>query len=221
MAVMLVASAGTRRIPVAVTTADPVSRAGIASQLRGSQLIEVVEESRLDLDSRAEAVAVVVADQWEEDTARTIRGLRQRGLERVVLLVSRLDDKGLLGAVEAGACGILRRQQATSANLVAAIRSAAAGEGTLPPDLLGRLLDQVGRLQRQVLKPRGLTIGGLTEREIEVLKLLAEGLDTAEVGERLFLSDRTVKTIVHDVTSRLELRNRTHAVAHAIRLGLI
>ena len=221
MAVMLVASAGVRRIPVAVTTADPVSRAGIASQLRGSQLIEVVDESRLDVDVRAEAVALVVAEQWEEDTARTIRGLRQRGLERVVLLVSRLDDKGLLAAVEAGACGILRRQQATSTNLVAAIRSAAAGEGTLPPDLLGRLLDQVGRLQRQVLKPRGLTIGGLTEREIEVLKLLADGLATAEVGQRLFLSDRTVKTIVHDVTSRLELRNRTHAVAHAIRLGLI
>jgi len=221
LAVMLVASAGVRRIPVAVTTADPVSRAGIASQLRGSQLIEVVDESRLDVDVRAEAVALVVAEQWEEYTARTIRGLRQRGLERVVLLVSRLDDKGLLAAVEAGACGILRRQQATSTNLVAAIRSAAAGEGTLPPDLLGRLLDQVGRLQRQVLKPRGLTIGGLTEREIEVLKLLADGLDTAEVGQRLFLSDRTVKTIVHDVTSRLELRNRTHAVAHAIRLGLI
>ena len=221
MAVMLVASAGVRRIPVAVTTADPVSRAGIASQLLGSQLIEVVDESRLDVDVRAEAVALVVAEQWEEDTARTIRGLRQRGLERVVLLVSRLDDKGLLAAVEAGACGILRRQQATSTNLVAAIRSAAAGEGTLPPDLLGRLLDQVGRLQRQVLKPRGLTIGGLTEREIEVLKLLADGLATAEVGQRMFLSDRTVKTIVHDVTSRLELRNRTHAVAHAIRLGLI
>ncbi len=218
---MLVASAGSRRIPVAVTTADPLSRAGIASQLRGSQLIEVVDESRLDLEVRAEAVALVVAEQWEEDTARTIRGLRQRGLDRVVLLVSRLDDKGLLAAVEAGACGILRRQQATATNLVAAIRSAAAGEGTLPPDLLGRLLDQVGRLQRQVLKPRGLTIGGLTEREIEVLKLLADGLDTTEVGQRLFLSDRTVKTIVHDVTSRLELRNRTHAVAHAIRLGLI
>lgn len=218
---MLVASPAARRIPVAVTTADPVSRAGITSQLRGSQLIEVVDESRLDLDSRLDAVAIVVADQWEEETARTIRGLRQRGLERVVLLVTRLDDKGLLAAVEAGACGILRRQQASSTNLIAAIRSAAAGEGTLPPDLLGRLLDQVGRLQRQVLRPRGLTIGGLTEREIGVLKLLAEGFDTAEVGGRLFLSDRTVKTIVHDVTSRLELRNRTHAVAHAIRLGLI
>jgi len=61
---MLVASAGSRRIPVAVTTADPLSRAGIASQLRGSQLIEVVDESRLDPEGRAEAVALVVAEQW-------------------------------------------------------------------------------------------------------------------------------------------------------------
>jgi DNA-binding NarL/FixJ family response regulator len=221
LAVMLVPSPAPRRIHVAVTTADPVSRAGITSQLRGSPLVEVVDESRLDLEGRLDAVALVVSEGWDEEAARTIRGLRQRGMDRVVLLVSRLDDKGLLAAVEAGACGILRRQQATSANVIAAIRAAAAGEGTLPPDMLGRLLDQVGRLQRQILKPRGLTIGGLTEREIEVLKLLAEGHDTTEVGERLFLSDRTVKTIVHDVTSRLELRNRTHAVAHAIRLGLI
>ena len=57
----------------------------------------------------------------------------------------------------------------------AAIRSAAAGEGTLPPDLLGRLLRQVGQLQRQVLSPRGLTFSGLTERETAVLRLLAEG----------------------------------------------
>ena len=52
-------------------------------------------------------------------------------------------------------------------------------------------------------------------------RLLAEGFDTAEVGERLFYSERTVKNIIHDVTSRLELRNRTHAVAYAIREGLI
>jgi DNA-binding NarL/FixJ family response regulator len=61
----------------------------------------------------------------------------------------------------------------------------------------------------------------LTDREIKVLKLLAEGLDTAEVGRRLFYSERTVKNIVHDVTSRLNLRNRTQAVAYALRQGLI
>jgi len=82
-------------------------------------------------------------------------------------------------------------------------------------------MTQVGQLQRQVLAPRGLTFSGLTERELAVLRLLADGHDTAEVGRQLFYSERTVKNIVHDVTSRLELRNRTHAVAYALRQGLI
>ena len=96
---------------------------------------------------------------------------------------------------------MVRRSEATPGKLSAAIRSAAAGEGSLPPDLLGRLLRQVGQLQRQVLSPRGLTLSGLTERETAVLRLLAEGLDTAEVGRHLFYSERTVKNIIHDVTS--------------------
>ena len=79
----------------------------------------------------------------------------------------------------------------------------------------------MGQLQRQVLSPRGLTFSGLTEREAAVLRLLADGYDTAEVGRRLYYSERTVKNIIHDVTSRLELRNRAHAVAYAIREGLI
>jgi DNA-binding NarL/FixJ family response regulator len=150
-----------------------------------------------------------------------MRGLRGRGVRRVVLLISRVDDRSLLAAAEAGVTGVVRRNDATPGNLSAAIRSAAAGEGTLPPDLLGRLLRQVGQLQRQVLSPRGLTFSGLTEREAAVLRLLADGCDTADVGRRLFYSERTVKNIIHDVTSRLELRNRSHAVAYAIREGLI
>jgi DNA-binding NarL/FixJ family response regulator len=66
-----------------------------------------------------------------------------------------------------------------------------------------------------------LSFAVLTDREIKVLKLLADGQDTAEVGRRLFYSERTVKNIVHDVTSRLNLRNRTQAVAYALRQGLI
>jgi DNA-binding NarL/FixJ family response regulator len=72
-----------------------------------------------------------------------------------------------------------------------------------------------------VLSPRGLTFTGLTEREVSVVRLLAEGYDTAEIARRLYYSERTVKNIIHDITSRLELRNRTHAVAYAIREGLI
>ena len=91
----------------------------------------------------------------------------------------------------------------------------------MPADLLGRLLEQVGYVQRQMLAPRGLTFSGLTDREIDVLKLVADGLDTNEVADRLCYSERTVKNVIHDVTTRLRLRNRTHAVAYALRQGLI
>jgi DNA-binding NarL/FixJ family response regulator len=204
------------RIPVFVAACDPLSRDGLASQLRG-QGVELVDERSLGAD----VVAVVVVDDMDERAAGDVRSLRRRGVEHVVVVAARLDDAGLLAAAEAGACGVLRRGQATPSSLVACIRSAAADEGSLPPDLLGRLLGQVGRLQRQVLTPRGLTFSGLTDREVRVLRLLADGLDTAEVGRQLFLSERTVKNVVHDVTSRLNLRNRTHAVAYALRQGLI
>jgi len=205
------------RIPVLIATADPVSRAGLAAQLRDQPRMEVVDE----LEVGGAGVVVVVADEVDEATTREIRTIRGTGHERIVLLVAKVDDSGLLAAVEAGVCGVVRRSQATSGHLGGAIAAAAAGEGTLPPDLLGRLLSQVGRLQRQVLHPRGLTFAGLTEREVAVLRLLADGLDTVEVGRRLYFSERTVKNVIHDVTSRLDLRNRTHAVAYAIRQGLI
>ena len=204
-------------IPVVVCAADPLSRAGIVSQLRRAQGFSVQTGTTTDPD----AVALVVADELDADVTAEIRGLRGHGLTRIVLLIARVDDKSLLAAAEAGVTGVVRRSDATPGNLSAAIRSAAAGEGTLPTDLLGRLLRQVGQLQRQVLSPRGLTFNGLTERETAVLRLLADGCDTAEVGRRLFYSERTVKNIIHDVTSRLELRNRAHAVAYAIREGLI
>jgi DNA-binding NarL/FixJ family response regulator len=204
------------RIHVAIAAADPVSRAGLAAQLRDQSTIEVLAEA-----AGEDTVIVVVADEVNDATCQELRTLRASGYERLVLLVARVDDTGLLAAVEAGVTGVVRRSQATASHVTAAIQAASAGEGTLPPDLLGRLLSQVGRLQRQVLHPRGLTFAGLTEREVSVLRLLAEGHDTAEVGRRLYFSERTVKNVIHDVTSRLDLRNRTHAVAYAIRQGLI
>jgi DNA-binding NarL/FixJ family response regulator len=205
------------QIPVVVCAADPLSRAGIISQLRRVHGFSIASVD----DPPAGAIALVVADGMNDDVAGDLRALRGRGIGRVVLLVARVDDRDLLAAVEAGVSGVIRRAEATAGNMAAAIRSAAAGEGTLSPDLLGRLLRQVGQLQRQVLTPRGLTFSGLTERETSVLRLLAQGHDTAEVGRQLFYSERTVKNIIHDVTSRLELRNRAHAVAYAIREGLI
>ncbi|MGH8875298.1 MAG: LuxR C-terminal-related transcriptional regulator [Acidimicrobiia bacterium] len=205
------------RIATYVFATDPVSQAGIAAQLRPRPEIRIVDEA--DLDNAL--VAVVVADEVDGETMRVIRAIQRNGCPRVVLVAGRLDDGSLFAALEAGACGLLRREEATPERLVAAVVGAAAGDGSVPPDLLGRLLDQVGRLQRQVLAPRGLTVSGLTEREIEVLRLVAEGYDTAELARQLAYSERTIKNDIHDITARLCLRNRTHAVAYAVREGLI
>jgi DNA-binding NarL/FixJ family response regulator len=206
-----------QRTSVYVHARDPISQAGIAGQLRGRSDIEILDDVRVD-DAE---VALLVADEVDEELLRTIKAIQRDGCPRVVLVVTRIEDAGLLSAVEAGACGMLRRADAHPDALVSAVQRAAIGDGTVPPDLLGRLLDQVGRLQRQVLSPRGLSFNGLTDREVDVLRLLAEGLDTAQVAGELCYSERTVKNVVQDITKRHNLRNRTHAVAYAMRQGLI
>src|SRR4051794_13261285 len=143
---------------------DPISQAGVASQLRGQRGV------RLETDVDTAEVAVVVADELDEATGQLIRAIQRNGCPRVVVVLARVDDAGMLAAIEAGACGLLRRADARPDRLVAAIGAAAAGDGSVPPDLLGRLLEQVGRLQRSVLAPRGLTLRGLSDREIEVLR---------------------------------------------------
>jgi DNA-binding NarL/FixJ family response regulator len=194
-----------------------VSEAGITAQLRRRPEVHLLEGN----DREDAAVAVVVADEIDEEAARTIRAIQRSGSTRVVVIVSRLDDAGVFAALEAGACGLLRRQEAAGEKLVALVQAAAKGDGSVPPDLLGRLLAQIGKLQRHVLQPRGLTVSGLTEREVEVLRLVADGWDTAEIANRLCYSERTIKNVIHDVTARLALRNRAQAVAYAVREGLI
>jgi len=208
-------------MPAAITTyvhcTDPISLAGVVSQLRARPEVRVVEE--LDVDQAA--VAVVVADQLDDDTSRVVRALCRGDRPRIVLVATSIDESTLVAAAEVGVGGLLRRSDATADALVRAIGRVAAGEGEVPPDLLGRLLEQVGRLQRQVLAPRGLAFSGLSPRETEVLRLVAEGHDTSEIASRMCYSERTVKNVLHDLTTRLQLKNRTHAVAYAMREGLI
>ena len=206
----------TDQFTVYIHADDPILRAGLATQLRPRSEVRVIDAP----DPGRTTVALVVADRVAEPTLRTLRSLQRLGA-RLVLVVAEVDDSDLVAAVEAGVAGVVRRAEASPDRLVQVVRAAAAGDGALPPDLLGRLLSQVGKLQRQVLWPRGLTFGGLAEREIEVLRLVADGLDTAEIATKLSYSQRTIKNILHDITSRLHLRNRSHAVAYALRHGLI
>jgi DNA-binding NarL/FixJ family response regulator len=126
-----------------------------------------------------------------------------------------------LDAVEAGVGSVLWRGRASIETILDAVRATAEGEGVLPPDLIGRILDQVGAIQRDVLTPRGIGLNGLSHREANVLRLVADGFDSSEVAKQLYCSERTVKATIHDVMNRLNLRNRTHAVAYALREGLI
>lgn len=205
------------RLSVLVHGDDPISEAGVASQLRGRPEVSV-----LDPRHAADAdVAVVVVDTLDNDTACTVRSIRRTACERVVVVSTAIDDRALMSSVELGVNAILRRSEASPERLSAAVVSAARGDGAMAPDLLGRLLDQMSRLQNKVLAPRGIGSNGFTDREIDVLRLLAEGCDTAEIANQLAYSERTIKNVIHDVTSRCHLRNRSHAVAFAMRSGVI
>ncbi len=204
-------------VRVVVRGGDPVSEAGVASQLRYHHDLEILPSGA----ATAPDVVVLIADLVDEDTARTIRTIVREESARVVLVAAVVDGSAVLVAVEAGVAAIVRRSEATQDRLVTAIRAASTGDGHLPPDLLGRLLQQVGGTQSRPPTPQGLRFGGLTQRELTVLRLIAEGYSTREIARRLSYSERTIKNSIHDLVSRFQLRNRAHAVAFAVRQGLI
>ena len=133
---------------------------------------------------------------------------------RLVATVRSPDESLLCDAIEAGVAAVLLHAELSPATLVATVRAVVGGSATLPRAVLPRLLEHVARASRS-------GSGGLTAREREVLRLLAEGEDTRDIAGMLCFSERTVKSIVHDVLMKLNCRNRAHAVALATRQGVI
>ena len=199
-----------------ILAADPISRLGIAGQLRGSREIQVVADS----DPTA-TVVLAVADTVDDVLLRRLRTLHRAHGMAVVLVIGHVDPRTLLSIVEAGVSAVVPRGEATPERLVRAMRASGEGQAELPPQLVRTLLDHVGRLNRDVLEPRGLSFAGLTQRERDVLELVADGLSTREVALKLCYSERTIKNILQDLTVRLNLKNRTQAVAYAVRNGWI
>ena len=217
-----------RRIPVWVKALDPLSQFGLLHALKQRPEVALIGDAELatlqakqDRATTPPVVALIAVDTLDPAAVQVLRSVVQRGCRRTVLIGGTIDDEALMTAVELGVSGVLRRSEATADRIVHLLTTAAAGDGSLPADLLGRLLGQVSRMQRHVLAPRGLAATGLSDRETQVLRLVADGKDTQEIARELSYSERTVKNVLHDVTSRLQLRNRSHAVAYALREGLI
>jgi DNA-binding NarL/FixJ family response regulator len=205
------------QVRVALQATDPLSLAGLMSYLESRVEVTIVRG-----DHRPGAdVLVVVADRLSLDVIGGLRRLAAQGGKPVVLITHEITEAELLTAVECRVVAILPRAAVTGERLVHSILAAAAGGGVMPPNLVGELLKHIERLQRDVLTPNGLTAAGLTPREVDVLRLMADGLDTAEIASKLCYSERTVKNVIYGVTHRLKLRNRSHAVAYALRSGLI
>jgi DNA-binding NarL/FixJ family response regulator len=205
------------RVPVAVHAEDPILRAGVGHQLRPRPEVELVGPGERD---RA-AVSLVVVDRVDAAAERLLRELQRSGSTRTGLVVGLFEQGGLQTIVQCGVAAVIRRAEADPDRLVNMIVALARGDGVLPGDLLGRLLEQVGRLQRKVLDPHGFTMGTLSAREVEMLRLIADGLDTGEIAAKMSYSERTVKNVLYELTTRLQLRNRAHAVGYAMRNGLI
>jgi DNA-binding NarL/FixJ family response regulator len=166
-------------------------------------------------------VVVVETDRLRPDLIACLRDRASGAAKPVVLIVSELSDTELLTAISCRVVVVLPRRALDAERLVRSVRTAAAGGGVMPPSLLGDLVKHVERLQREVLAPQGLNPSGLSSREVDVLQLLAEGLDTAEIGDRLCYSERTVKNVLYRLNHRLNLRSRSHAIAYAMRAGAI
>ncbi|MER0242921.1 response regulator transcription factor [Streptomyces sp. HSW2009] len=209
--------AAVERILVDLRAQDPVSQAGVASQLRARPEVRLVDPDGVE----GAQVVIVVVDLIDDEALGLLRQIQRTKPVRGVLVTTHIDEQQLVSAAECGFIGVIRRTEATPERLVQVIAAVARGEGHVPADLLGSLLAQVGRLQGEVLGPRGLNFTGLAAREIEVLRLVAEGHDTADIALKLAYSERTIKNVLHAVMTRLNLRNRSHAVAYALRQGLI
>ncbi|CAL9471719.1 Transcriptional regulatory protein LnrK [Streptomyces sp. enrichment culture] len=205
------------RIPVVVEAPDPISRAGAASELRRHPVIDLVEDGRPGPGT----VALLVNDQLDEGLLTRMRKLVRSDGSRAVLVVGAIRESELLDVVECGVGAIVWRHEATAQRLVRAVVAASRGDGDLPGDLLGRLINRVGTLHRTSAGHSGAPASGLTAREVDVLRLVSEGLDTGEIAGKLAYSERTVKNVLHGITTRLHLRNRAHAVAYALREGYI
>ncbi|MFJ3977795.1 response regulator transcription factor [Streptomyces sp. NPDC090021] len=206
-----------QRIPVFVQALDAISEMGVTASLKQRPEVLLVARS----EATPETVALLVVENVDDAAMRMVHEARGRGVERIVVVAGTLTEECVMALAQVGVRGVARRRDATPSALVDAVSSVSRGAGTVPADLVSHLLKQLSRLQNEGSGPRGRRFTGITERETNVLRLVSHGYDTQEIASELCYSERTVKNTLHAINTRFQLRNRSHAVAYAIREGFI
>jgi len=212
-------------VSVRVLVADDQSmvRAGFRMLLSGQPDIEVVAEASNGLEAVEKAArfkpTVVLMDirMPELDGLEATRRILAADATARILILTTFDlDEYVYEALRAGASGFVLKDEPPE-QLLAAIRIVAGGEALLSPAITKRVIKQFTRMP-QAAPPRGLD--ELTERELDVFRLVARGLSNAEIGRELYISETTVKTHITHVLRKLGLRDRVQAVVLAHETGL-
>jgi DNA-binding NarL/FixJ family response regulator len=213
-----------RSISVMLVEGQTLFRKGIRAVLSKSRDIRVVGEA----GTAAEAEAI--AEQTRPDIVLTALSLpddHQGGVVerlsakfpdvRVLVLTALKDQPMLTKSFAQGACGYVMKE-AQPDLVIKAIRAVHAGETWLPRELLGQLTEELRRMSSHA---PGTRPGRLSKRELEVLRLLATGVTTAEIAAQLFISQSTVRVHLTRILEKLKLKNRIEAVRYAIKEGLV
>jgi DNA-binding NarL/FixJ family response regulator len=201
---------------------DPhtIYRRGLAACLEGLAEVQSVGHAE-SVRAALEDDALFASDLVLVDHAMTggldfLGAVREATGAAVVVCSSLCSEDAVLASLQAGAVGVLRKETLTTESLASAVRAAADGTGVVTCELLHDLLE--GLAPDGYDKPAAAR---LTDREQQVLSLIAAGHPTREVAQQLCYSERTVKNVLHDVVTKMGARSRSQAVAHAVREGLI
>jgi len=205
-------------VEVFVLDANTIYRRGLVASLELLEDVEAVAQA----DSVGAAWShprllltdVVLLDPAIPGGPEFIGAVTEATAARVIVLTTDCDEPHAITAIEAGAVGFLNRDTLTTDGLAAAVRAAASGAGVLAPELLAPTL-------RGGPATGAAAFGRLSNRELRVLALIADGNATRDVARELSYSERTVKNVLHDVVTKLHARSRSQAVASAVRAGLI
>ncbi|MCC6223495.1 MAG: response regulator transcription factor [Thermoleophilia bacterium] len=210
-------------IPVLVADDQALVRAGFRLLLAGEDDIEVIAEASNGLEAVDKAArfhpAVILMDirmPELDGLEATRRILAMDGCARILILTTFDLDEYVYEALRAGASGFVLKDDPPE-QLLAAIRIVAGGEALLSPAITKRVIEQFARI-RQAAPPKGFD--ELTERELDVFRLVARGLSNAEIGQGLYISETTVKTHITHILQKLGLRDRVQAVVLAHETGL-